>query len=60
MRFLIAAMMLVMSSLNAQAADKMTLILDWFINPDHGPDHHRAGEGVLQGPGSRGGGDRAG
>jgi putative hydroxymethylpyrimidine transport system substrate-binding protein len=37
MRFLIAAMMLVMSSLNAQAADKMTLILDWFINPDHGP-----------------------
>jgi putative hydroxymethylpyrimidine transport system substrate-binding protein len=37
MRFLIAAVMLVMSSLNAQAADKMTLILDWFINPDHGP-----------------------
>ncbi|MDX1716582.1 MAG: ABC transporter substrate-binding protein [Anderseniella sp.] len=37
MRILIAAMMLVMSSLNAQAADKMTLILDWFINPDHGP-----------------------
>ncbi|MEO1494819.1 MAG: ABC transporter substrate-binding protein [Pseudomonadota bacterium] len=21
----------------AQAADKMTLILDWFVNPDHGP-----------------------
>ena len=20
-----------------QAADKMTLLLDWFINPDHGP-----------------------
>lgn len=37
MRFLIAAMMLVMSSLNAHAADKITLILDWFINPDHGP-----------------------
>ena len=24
-------------ALPAQAADKMTLILDWFINPDHGP-----------------------
>ncbi|MEM0943754.1 MAG: ABC transporter substrate-binding protein, partial [Pseudomonadota bacterium] len=24
-------------ALPAQAADKMTVILDWFINPDHGP-----------------------
>ncbi len=24
-------------TLPAQAADKMTLLLDWFINPDHGP-----------------------
>ncbi len=24
-------------SLSAQAADKMTVILDWFVNPDHGP-----------------------
>ena len=21
----------------AFAADKMTLLLDWFVNPDHGP-----------------------
>ncbi len=21
----------------AQAADKVTLLLDWFVNPDHGP-----------------------
>ncbi|MEQ8653728.1 MAG: ABC transporter substrate-binding protein [Kiloniellales bacterium] len=26
-----------MGSAAGQAADKMTLILDWFINPDHGP-----------------------
>ena len=24
-------------SLSAQAGDKLTLILDWFVNPDHGP-----------------------
>ena len=24
-------------SLSSQAGDKMTLILDWFVNPDHGP-----------------------
>lgn len=37
MRFVIAIIALLMSSLSASAADKMTLILDWFINPDHGP-----------------------
>ena len=37
MRFLIVLFMLVTSSLPGQAADKMTLMLDWFINPDHGP-----------------------
>ncbi|NQW02243.1 MAG: ABC transporter substrate-binding protein [Rhodospirillales bacterium] len=26
-----------MITLPAHAADKMTLILDWFVNPDHGP-----------------------
>jgi len=29
--------MLVFSTITTNAADKMTLILDWFINPDHGP-----------------------
>ena len=24
-------------SLPAQAADKMTVLLDWFVNPDHAP-----------------------
>lgn len=37
MRFVIAIIALLMSSMTASAADKMTLILDWFINPDHGP-----------------------
>ncbi|MGB7205004.1 MAG: ABC transporter substrate-binding protein [Anderseniella sp.] len=37
MRFVIAIIALLMSSMSASAADKMTLILDWFINPDHGP-----------------------
>ncbi len=32
---LIALAMLV--ALPAQAADKVTLLLDWFVNPDHGP-----------------------
>ncbi|MEM1360907.1 MAG: ABC transporter substrate-binding protein, partial [Pseudomonadota bacterium] len=30
-------LLLVLSAMPAQAADKMTIILDWFINPDHGP-----------------------
>lgn len=34
-KFLIAAAML--SATPAFAADKMTVLLDWFINPDHGP-----------------------
>ncbi len=37
MRILLATLVLAFSTLTAQAADKMTLILDWFINPDHGP-----------------------
>lgn len=31
------ALLLTLCALPAQAADKMTLILDWFVNPDHGP-----------------------
>lgn len=34
---MLAAVLLMASTLNTFAADKMTLILDWFINPDHGP-----------------------
>lgn len=37
MRLIFSIMLLVITSAGAQAADKMTLILDWFINPDHGP-----------------------
>ena len=35
--FSIALMGLVIISGPASAADKLTLLLDWFINPDHGP-----------------------
>ncbi len=34
---LITALALLVVSTQSVAADKMTLILDWFINPDHGP-----------------------
>ena len=37
MRVLLLAVLLVLSLRPAQAADKLTLVLDWFINPDHGP-----------------------
>ena len=36
MKFLSAALIALMAT-PAFAADKMTLILDWFVNPDHGP-----------------------
>ncbi|MEM7522952.1 MAG: ABC transporter substrate-binding protein [Pseudomonadota bacterium] len=31
------ALAFALAALPASAADKMTLILDWFVNPDHGP-----------------------
>ena len=31
------ALFLLFASPGVFAADKLTLILDWFINPDHGP-----------------------
>lgn len=34
---LLAGALALSTTLPSQAADKMTLILDWFINPDHGP-----------------------
>lgn len=36
MRFTLA-LLASLFALPAMAADKMTLILDWFVNPDHGP-----------------------
>ena len=36
MRFIFLACALLIS-IPAQAADKFTIILDWFVNPDHGP-----------------------
>ena len=35
-RALLAA--LVLAAQPALAADKMTVMLDWFVNPDHGPE----------------------
>ncbi len=32
-----AALALAMLAAPAQAADKLSLLLDWFVNPDHGP-----------------------
>lgn len=38
LRHLPAALLAVMLfSTNAAAAEKLTLVLDWFVNPDHGP-----------------------
>ena len=38
MRLLTAALMLgLILPGPAQAADHLTLLLDWFVNPDHGP-----------------------
>jgi len=37
MRFVLAILTVLLTSVTVQAGDKMTLILDWFINPDHGP-----------------------
>jgi len=37
MKFLIAMAMAALIAAPAVAADKMTVILDWFVNPDHGP-----------------------
>ncbi|MEM8754780.1 MAG: ABC transporter substrate-binding protein, partial [Pseudomonadota bacterium] len=34
---LAAAALAALIAAPAAAADKMTLILDWFVNPDHGP-----------------------
>ena len=36
MKYLITAMA-IMAATPSFAADKMTLLLDWFVNPDHGP-----------------------
>ena len=32
-----ALLIILLGTANAQAADKLTLLLDWFINPDHAP-----------------------
>ncbi|MEM1161611.1 MAG: ABC transporter substrate-binding protein [Pseudomonadota bacterium] len=37
MKSLIAGAFALLLASPAMAADKMTLILDWFVNPDHGP-----------------------
>ena len=36
MRFL-PFILVLLTALPVHAVDKMTIILDWFINPDHGP-----------------------
>lgn len=37
MRIAALALGLLLLALPAQAADRLTVILDWFVNPDHGP-----------------------
>lgn len=37
LRLPLIALMLLTLSLPAQAAEKMTVLLDWFVNPDHAP-----------------------
>ncbi|MCR9115260.1 MAG: ABC transporter substrate-binding protein [Rhodobacteraceae bacterium] len=37
MKHLAAVLVLGMLALPAQAQDRLTLMLDWFVNPDHGP-----------------------
>ena len=37
MIFRLTLLFLLLTSSNLAAKDKMTLLLDWFINPDHGP-----------------------
>ncbi len=37
MKFIPSLFLAIIFSTQALAADKMTLLLDWFINPDHGP-----------------------
>ena len=36
MKHLLAALT-ILAATPAMAADKMTVLLDWFVNPDHGP-----------------------
>jgi putative hydroxymethylpyrimidine transport system substrate-binding protein len=35
MRVIMALAIIALSTLNASAADKLTVLLDWFVNPDH-------------------------
>ncbi|MCA1288461.1 ABC transporter substrate-binding protein [Salipiger bermudensis] len=37
MKSLLTALLLTLTAAPAMAQDKITLILDWFVNPDHGP-----------------------
>lgn len=37
MRVLAACLILILAAHSAHAADKLTVLLDWFINPDHAP-----------------------
>lgn len=37
LRHLILALTLLSAAPAAQAADRLTVLLDWFVNPDHGP-----------------------
>ena len=32
----------------AQEPTKLTVLLDWFVNPDHAPARRREGEGLVR------------
>lgn len=41
-------LLLALFALPAKAADKLTVLLDWFVNPDHGPLYVAAGMGYFK------------
>jgi putative hydroxymethylpyrimidine transport system substrate-binding protein len=55
-----AALALALSAVPAAAVDKMTVLLDWFVNPDHAPLIIARGTGDLRGARARGRAHRAG
>ncbi|MDF1722222.1 MAG: ABC transporter substrate-binding protein [Minwuia sp.] len=44
----LSALLLTAVALPARAADKMTVLLDWFVNPDHGPLYVAEAIGAFQ------------
>ena len=50
MKRLVLILALLFAATRAEAADKLTLMLDWFVNPDHAPIIVAAQKGFFTGP----------